>query len=119
MVLGSDLISFFTCSCPVFPAPLIEEAVFSPLYILASFVKDEVTIGAWVYLLGFLSCPIDLYFCFCASTLLSLGFPCGSAGKEPPAMWETWVQSLGWEEPLEKGKATHSSILAWRIPWTL
>ena len=36
-----------------------------------------------------------------------------------PAMWETWVQSLGWEDPLEKGKATHSSILAWRIPWTV
>ena len=50
------------------------------------------------------------------------GFPRGSAGKEfpppPPAMRETWVQSLGWEDPLEKGKATHSSILAWRIPWT-
>ena len=38
--------------------------------------------------------------------------------KNPPAMWETWVQSLGWEDPLEKGMATHSSILAWRIPWT-
>ena len=37
----------------------------------------------------------------------------------PPAMRETWVQSLGWEDPLEKGKATHSSILAWRIPWTV
>ena len=36
--------------------------------------------------------------------------------KNPPAVWETWVQSLGWEDPLEKGKATHSSILAWRIP---
>ena len=36
--------------------------------------------------------------------------------KNPLAMWETWVQSLGWEDPLEKGKATHSSILAWRIP---
>ena len=35
-----------------------------------------------------------------------------------PTMWETWVQSLGWEDPLEKGMATHSSILAWRIPWT-
>ena len=34
-----------------------------------------------------------------------------------PAMRETWVRSLGWEDPLEKGKATHSSILAWRIPW--
>ena len=38
--------------------------------------------------------------------------------KNPPAMWETWVQSLSWEDPLEKGTATHSSILAWRIPWT-
>ena len=37
--------------------------------------------------------------------------------KNPPAMWETWVQSLGWEDPLKKGKATHSSILAWRTPW--
>ena len=37
-------------------------------------------------------------------------------GKNPPAMWETWVQSLGWKDPLEKVKATHSSILAWRIP---
>ena len=33
--------------------------------------------------------------------------------KNPPAMWETWVQSLGWEDPLEKGKATHSSISVW------
>ena len=39
--------------------------------------------------------------------------------SNPPAMWETWVQSLGWEDPLEKGKGTHSSILAWRVPWTL
>ena len=39
--------------------------------------------------------------------------------KKPPAIWETWVQSLGWEDPLEKGKATHSSILAWRAPWTV
>ena len=38
--------------------------------------------------------------------------------KSLPAMQETWVQSLGWEDPLEKGMATHSSILAWRIPWT-
>ena len=38
--------------------------------------------------------------------------------KNPPAMWETQVWSLGWEDPLKKGKATHSSILAWRISWT-
>ena len=38
--------------------------------------------------------------------------------KNLPAVQETWVQSLGWEDPLEKEMATHSSILAWRIPWT-
>ena len=88
-----------------------------------------------------------------------MGFPGGSAGKEPacnagdlglipgsgrsagegtgyplqyswtslvaqlvenlPAVWETWVRFLGWEDPLEKGKSTHSSILAWRIPRTV
>ena len=36
--------------------------------------------------------------------------------KNVPAMWETWIRSLGWEDPLEEGMATHSSILAWRIP---
>ena len=36
--------------------------------------------------------------------------------KNPPAMWETWVQSLGWEDTLEEGMETHSSILAWRMP---
>jgi len=49
-----------------------------------------------------------------------MGFPGGSAGKKnQPAMRETWVQSLGWEEPLEKGTPTHSSIQACRIPWTV
>ena len=43
--------------------------------------------------------------------------PVAQLVKNLPAMWETWVQSLGWEDPLEKGKAMHS-ILAWRIPWT-
>ena len=38
--------------------------------------------------------------------------------KNPPAMRESWVQPLGWEDPLEEGMATYSSILAWRIPWT-
>ena len=39
--------------------------------------------------------------------------------KKPVAMWETWIWSLGWDDPLEKEKATVSSILAWRIPWTV
>ena len=49
-------------------------------------------------------------------TPVFLGFPSGSDGKEFATMWETWVQSLGWEDPLEEGMATHSSSLAWRIP---
>jgi len=54
-----------------------------------------------------------------------LGYPSSWASlvaqlvKDPPAMWEAWVQSLGWEDPLEKGKAPHSGVLAWRIPWTV
>ena len=49
------------------------------------------------------------------------GFPGGAIGKEPAChcrRHEMWVQSLGWGDPLEEGIATHSSILAWRIPWT-
>ena len=51
-------------------------------------------------------------------THMAMGLPGGSAGKSLPATWETWVQSLGWEDPLEKGTATHSSKFAWRIPCT-
>ena len=47
-----------------------------------------------------------------------MGFLGGSAGKESACSQETWVRSLGQEDALEKGKATHSSILAWNIPWT-
>ena len=46
------------------------------------------------------------------------GFPGGSVVKNPPAVQKTWVWSLGWEDPLEKEMETHSSILAWEIPWT-
>ena len=49
---------------------------------------------------------------------LSKGFPGGSVAKNLPAKQETWDWSLGWEDPLEKEMATHSSILAWQIPWT-
>ena len=54
---------------------------------------------------------------------VNTGFPDGflmaRLVKKPPAMRETWVRSLGWEDPLKKGKATHSSILTWRISWTV
>ena len=58
---------------------------------------------------GFLK---NLYLC-------SLGFPGGSAGKESACNVGDLGLIPGWEDPLEKGKATHSSILAWRIPWTV
>ena len=47
-----------------------------------------------------------------------MGFPGGSDGKDSSGKQETEVRSLGWEDPLEKDMATHSSILVWRIPWT-
>ena len=49
--------------------------------------------------------------------VLGLGASLVAQMKNLPAMQEPWVQSLGWKDPLEKGMATHSSILAWRIPW--
>ena len=48
---------------------------------------------------------------------MSQDFLVAQTVKNLPAMREAWVQSLGWEDPLEKGMVTHSSILAWRIPW--
>ena len=50
--------------------------------------------------------------------LIHLGFPGDSVVKNLPAMQETWVQFLGREDPLEEEMATHSSVLAWEIPWT-
>ena len=47
-----------------------------------------------------------------------LGFPCGSAIKNPPAMQEIWVLSFSQEDPLEKRMAIHPSIISWKIPWT-
>ena len=64
---------------------------------------------------------ISLYSCttFCLSIYSSITSLVAQLVKNLPARWETWVRSLVWEDPLEKGKATHSSILAWRIPWTV
>ena len=49
---------------------------------------------------------------------MNLGSAGGSVAKNLPVMQESWVPSLSWKDPLEEGMATHSSILAWRIPWT-
>ena len=53
----------------------------------------------------------------CALFYISIGLPCGSVVKNPPARQGTWVQSLGQGDPLEEEMAAPSSILAWRIPW--
>ena len=58
---------------------------------------------------------LSFMLCVCV-TQTSLG---AQTVKCLPATWETWVQSLGWGDPLEKEKATHPSILVWRIPWTV
>ena len=63
MVLRSVLISFIH-SCPVFPAPLIEEAIFAPLYSLASFVKNKLPIGVWVYFWAFFLVPLVYIYVF-------------------------------------------------------
>ena len=79
---------FFTSHWPVFPAPLVKEIVFFPLYFLVSFVKHKVSIGVWIYLF----CSIDLYFCLCASTILS---------------WWLWLCSRAWVRQVDSS----SSIL--------
>ena len=58
MVLGSVLVSFFYKCLTSFPAPLVKEIVFTPLYILASFVEDKVSIGMWIYLWAFYFVPL-------------------------------------------------------------
>ena len=61
----------------------------------------------------YICCTLYFYYYYIRASLVA------QLVKNPPAIRDTWVQSLGWEDPLEKGKATHSSILAWRIPWTV
>ena len=67
---------------------------------------------------GMISPVTDLLACFESPCRLLWGFSGASTVKNPPAVQEMQVQSLGRENPLEKGLATHSSILAWEIPWT-
>ena len=62
---------------------------------------------------------LQLWYIFCCYRFELRASLIAQLVKNLPAMQETWVWSLGWEDPLEKGKATHFSILAWRIPWTV
>ena len=75
------------------------------------------TLGMNLHLFGLLRWQAD--YLHCTIWDLQEGKLVVQMVKTLPAMLETWVRSLGWEDPLEKGKATHSSILVWRIPWTV
>jgi len=68
------LISFFTCSCSAFPAPRIEEAIFALLCILASFVKNKTSIGAWVYLWALCLVPLVCFLCQYHTVLMTVAF---------------------------------------------
>ena len=62
--------------------------------------------------------PLNVLCCFTSDSACIVASLVAQTVENLPIMLETWVQSLGWKDPLEKGKATHSSIFAWRIPWT-
>ena len=70
----------------------------------------------YVYIIKYYMCIYIVNFIY--YNVLSMGFSTGSAIKNPPEVQESRVQPLGWEDPLEEGLATNSSILAWRIPLT-
>ena len=89
MVLGSVLFHTYTCTCPLFPAPLTEESVFSPLYILASFIKHKVTLCAWVYFWAFYSIPLIYISVLCQYHIVlitvALQYSLKSGSLIPPA----------------------------------
>ena len=72
---------------------------------------------SWLYLILLLSWE-GVSGVFGMGVYIAWAFPCSSGVKNPPAMQKIWVWSLGGEDPLEKEMATHSSVLAWEIPWT-
>ena len=84
------------------------------LYAICTVLGDKL----YVHMLGdklYIHMPL-IFFRICFITRASLVV---QPVENPPAMCEAWVRSLGWEDPMEKGTATHSSIFAWRIPWTV
>ena len=99
----------FDYSHSVFPALFVEKTVLFSLNEVGICVENLIGHVCEVVFLGSLFYFIGLH-------AYPYAFPGGSDSKES-AVWETWVQSLGWEDPLEKGMPTNSSILAWRIPW--
>ena len=104
----------YTCHSNLIMSPLA--STLGSTLILVEYLQDYV-ICLCSYLLTRLenrSCfVLVFYHCVSRASLVA------QLVKNPPAMQETWVRSLGWEDLLEKGKATKSSVLAWRIPWTV
>ena len=90
--------------CTSFPALHLAPSVWKLEIGLGNRQKRQITVCSWLQISGL---PLQIRSLLVAQTV-----------KNPPAMQETWVCSQGWEDLLEKEKATHSSILAWRIPWT-
>ena len=101
-----------TQSCP--PSALTPLGVVSPAHCSRSVTRTPTCVSQtekrWVF-----RASDESQNC-CARSWAPLG---AQLVVNPPAMWETRVRSLGWEDPLEKGTAAHSSILAWRMPWTV
>ena len=106
-----------TGMCPQALSPTSQEPHYP-----AGFISNKVTFYLWLLVLSSqLVLNLDgeaIWVTFWPQRFSSMGFPGGSDGKESTAMQETQVQSLGQEDPQEKGIATHSSILVWRIPRT-
>ena len=104
----------FACGYPIVPGLFIEILPFFHRITFAFFSKNQLTIYLWIYFYTLFCYTVYIPWCQkpCAS-------PVSQMVKNPLAVWETWVQSLSREDPLEKGMDTHSSILAWRISWTV
>ena len=112
---------------PPFPPQLLATTIllsdFMNLIILGTSNKSNYTVFVLLSLAYFtednvFNLPPSCSMCYMLQLSCWMGFPSGSVVKNPPAMQETWVWSLGQEDPLEKEMATLSSILAWKIPWT-
>ena len=111
--LALALCSFLVCcSCVGFPVTAYSSLhhPHSHLCTVYTTVSHSLTLK-YSYLLFKYECEL----CFASDQ----AFLVAQLVKNLPATWETWARSLAWEDPLEKGKATHSSILPWRFPWTI
>ena len=100
-------------SSPWPDCPLSQEAVCLLVCTCHHFLVSLKTKGSYAHFLRQAKEILKMPLSYCRASLVA------QLVKNPPAVQESWVQSLGWEDPLEKEKATHSSILTWRIPWTI